>query len=238
MIKENIPLKSAFRPKRNKSEWMCDETRLWIKKRSEMWTEYRNKRTERRYLDYNRVRNKVNIVIKNDKDKHRKAILKSFKGTQKKFYGYMRSKQTVKSSVCQLKLSNGDLTQTDKETASELNRYFASVFIKYIDWKGLMPDDLEKKETKVDLEMDEISFDEDIVRQKLQQLHENKAPGPDGLHPMVLKQCADSLAKPLSLIFELSYHTGCVPEDWKTATVTPSTKKEVYTKLVTIDLYI
>jgi len=35
--------------------------------------------------------------------------------------------------------------------------------------------------------------------------------GPDGIHPRVLRELAEELAKPLSLIYQLSWLTGEVP---------------------------
>ncbi len=56
-------------------------------------------------------------------------------------------------------------------------------------------------------------------------INSNKACGPDGIHGKVLKNCASSLAYPLSLLFKLSYNTGCVPAEWKLAHVVPVHKK-------------
>ncbi|GAB0209251.1 mitochondrial enolase superfamily member 1 [Grus japonensis] len=49
--------------------------------------------------------------------------------------------------------------------------------------------------------------------------------GPDGMHPQVLKELADVIARPLSIIFERSWRTGEVPEDWRKANVTLVFKK-------------
>ena len=56
-------------------------------------------------------------------------------------------------------------------------------------------------------------------------LQSDKSPGPDGLHPHLLKSCAQALAKPLSLIFRCSYETGTLPTDWKLAHISPVFKK-------------
>ncbi|KFP28535.1 RNA-directed DNA polymerase from mobile element jockey, partial [Colius striatus] len=59
----------------------------------------------------------------------------------------------------------------------------------------------------------------------LAKLKAHKSMGPDGMHPRVLREEADVIAKPLSIIFEQSWATGEVPEDWRKANVTPVFKK-------------
>ena len=49
--------------------------------------------------------------------------------------------------------------------------------------------------------------------------------GPDGMHPCVLRELAEVIAKLLSIIFERSWRTGEVPEDWRIANVTLVFKK-------------
>ncbi|RMC14276.1 hypothetical protein DUI87_09367 [Hirundo rustica rustica] len=49
--------------------------------------------------------------------------------------------------------------------------------------------------------------------------------GPDGIHPRVMRELADELAKPLSIIYQQSWLIGEVPDDWKLANVTPINKK-------------
>ena len=48
--------------------------------------------------------------------------------------------------------------------------------------------------------------------------------GPDGIHPRVLKELAEVLTKPLSIIYQQSCLTGQVP-DWRLANVTAIYKK-------------
>ncbi|KFO80591.1 hypothetical protein N303_01518, partial [Cuculus canorus] len=66
---------------------------------------------------------------------------------------------------------------------------------------------------------------EEAVRDLLAQLDAHKSMGPDGIHPRVLKELADVLSKPLSIIFQRSWLTGEVPLDWRLADVVPIYKK-------------
>jgi len=50
--------------------------------------------------------------------------------------------------------------------------------------------------------------------------------GFDGIHPRVLRDLASVIAEPLFIIFERSWSTGEVPEDWTKDNVTPVFKKD------------
>ncbi|KFW91892.1 hypothetical protein N336_03720, partial [Phalacrocorax carbo] len=49
--------------------------------------------------------------------------------------------------------------------------------------------------------------------------------GLDGIHPRVLKDLAEVLTKPLSILYQQSWITGEVPVDWRLANVIPIYKK-------------
>ena len=63
------------------------------------------------------------------------------------------------------------------------------------------------------------------VRNLLKNVNSNKAQGPDGIHGMIIKKCALSIAYPLSLIYNTSYNTGLIPDEWKLAYVVHVFKK-------------
>ena len=44
-----------------------------------------------------------------------------------------------------------------------------------------------------------VKITEEDVKKKLSKLNPTKSPGPDGLHPRVLKEAADVIATPLQL---------------------------------------
>jgi len=56
-------------------------------------------------------------------------------------------------------------------------------------------------------------------------LNPNKAPGPDGLHPCLLKNCANTLTRPLFLIYSQSLENGKISSEWKKANIMPIFKK-------------
>ena len=73
--------------------------------------------------------------------------------------------------------------------------------------------------------MPEITVTQDGVEKLLKNLKPNKAAGPDRISPSVLKELADVLSQPLTQIYQTAIDTGNVPEQWRTAIVTPIFKK-------------
>ena len=53
----------------------------------------------------------------------------------------------------------------------------------------------------------------------------DKSPGSDNAHPLVIQKCAQTLAKPIALLFRQSLDQGELPKAWLEANVTPIFKK-------------
>ena len=70
-----------------------------------------------------------------------------------------------------------------------------------------------------------LSFSPAVVMKKLNELQTDKSPGPDDIHPLLLKECATVLAEPLSMMFQRSFDSGILPAEWKTAHIVPIFKK-------------
>ncbi|CAM4637825.1 unnamed protein product [Caretta caretta] len=122
-------------------------------------------------------------------------------------------------SVGPLLNEGGNLATEDVEKANVLNAIFATVFTNKVisqptalgstAWGG----------------GDQPSVEKEVVRDYLEKLDEHKSMGPNALHPRVLKELADVIAEPLAIIFENSWRSGVVPDDWKKANVVPIFKK-------------
>ncbi|KAJ7410364.1 hypothetical protein BTVI_53415 [Pitangus sulphuratus] len=66
---------------------------------------------------------------------------------------------------------------------------------------------------------------EDWVRGWLDRLNDRKSVDPGGMHPQVLRELAGVVTKPQSIIFEKSWRTGKLSNDWRKSNVTPIFKK-------------
>ena len=108
----------------------------------------------------------------------------------------------------------------DENKAEVLNKkHFASVFTKD---SGHSVPSLDPSPYPDLLPFEVTVGEADVL---LGELDSFKATGPDGIPPKLLKELAHVLAPSLALLYNASLKQGCLPCDWKTASVTPLFKK-------------
>ena len=71
-----------------------------------------------------------------------------------------------------------------------------------------------------------IVITEDMILQQLEFLDGSKSPGPDGIHPNLLKRFSNDFASILFYIFNKSLESGILPSNWKSANIVPIHKKD------------
>ena len=104
--------------------------------------------------------------------------------------------------------------------AEILAKYFSSVFTEEPDGDIPNPKPINIKE-----KMPELIINEEMVLKQLNSLKIDKSPGPDELHPRLLKELAKSLTKPLCIIFNQSLRLKMTPKQWKKVTISAIFKK-------------
>jgi ribonuclease P/MRP protein subunit RPP40 len=146
--------------------------------------------------------------------------LKLLKLKPKHFYQFLNSKLKSRNTLPVMKNGKGDLFSTDYEKFYEFLKEFKQVFT--TDDNRLLP---------FPNVHDNIFDDSSIictaasVTSYLKKVNNASAPGPDGKPGKFWSSLSTSLGLPLSLIFNTSFQSGCVPSMWKVSYISPIHKK-------------
>nr|XP_047135226.1 uncharacterized protein LOC124812491 [Hydra vulgaris] len=135
---------------------------------------------------------------------------------------FISKRQAIKSNkINALYNQNDTISTTGKDKANTLNKQFHSVFIQ--------ENELERlpffESQLVIKPIENINFTNDKVQSNILIFIPFKVVGGDGISPNVLKMCAGTYSLTLQLIFQVSYNSGCIPNDWTKANVSPILKK-------------
>ena len=107
---------------------------------------------------------------------------------------------------------------SDQEIAQHMNAYFSSVFTHE---QTTLPD----FDYVLDDKLCNVSCTPREVENHLKNLNIHKSPGPDQLSPRIFKESALELSTSLCDLFNKSFQSGLLPNDWKIAHITPVQKK-------------
>ena len=142
----------------------------------------------------------------------------------KKFWTYIKHRKKDNSTIPGLKVK-GCLFTDPKQTADIRNRQFQSVFSDHTKISEQEFREEQIMKTKPSKAANDIYIVNYGVQKLLEQLNPHKASGPDGIKGTIVKELAKEIAPILTIIFNISYDTGTIPEQWKTAIVQPVYKK-------------
>ena len=141
------------------------------------------------------------------------------KKNPKALFQYINTKTKGKDTIPDLIKPDGTQSSSDAEKCTLFNNFFSSVFTR--EGEGELP----IFERTVNEKLDTISITEEKMHRALNSLKEAKSPGPDEIHPRVLKELAEQLAYPLKTLFNKTMKEGKIPVKWKRAEVRPIFKK-------------
>ena len=211
----NIPEKSS--KLKTKPKWFSNDVKINISRKKEAWRSFQRNQSSDSLEHYKETEVNLKRSIRDAKCKYEKDLVDNFKQNPRNFFAYASKKQ--KSSTVGPMLIDNNLVQNDLEIVEELNSFFVSVFT------AEKPDNLPNIPVNNIEHLTDIFIAPDVILKKLSTLKDYKAPGPDNIYPKLLKECAQQLCVPLSIIFRKSIDEGIVFRQWKLANITPLFKK-------------
>jgi len=114
----------------------------------------------------------------------------------------------------------GELVTDESGMGEIFVQAFSSVFVREI------PSEVFPFQT-FDGYMEDVMLEYGSLKEILKNLDASTSAGMDGVHPSILKHCADTVAVPLLLIFQKSLSSSELPSAWKMSRVVPIFKSGV-----------
>ncbi len=239
-IEKFIPHKIAR--SRNSLPWITTEVRKLIRKKNKIYTKMKKSGLAKDKTIYKEVKQQTQKMMRQAYWRYVEGILGKEDDTEgnnkgngnKRFWSYIKHCKQDTTGIAPLLGEDGKKHEDAKSKAEILNNQFTSVFSK------LAPCSLKQLTSKVarkhvsDLPpqhqsphsyMPPITITAKGVDKLLQKLDPHKAAGPDNIKPRVLKELHAELTPILCFLFQLSIDQGKIPDDWRTANVTPIYKK-------------
>ena len=151
----------------------------------------------------------------------------SLKDDPSQFWNYVKSLKNTDNNPVTMRL--GDKSSTDQvEQADMFASFFKENFIQSASTLASTASTTPHVNTTINNHSppsNEFVIDEYFIFDELMKINTKKSAGPDGIHPLILRNCSALLYKPLSLIFNESLTRGYFPDKWKFSSVTPIFKK-------------
>jgi len=215
-----IPKTRPRNDRKKRPPYMTAKAREKVKEKKKMFRIWKGSRDGKDYLKYAKARNQAKWACRQAEKDFEKKIASEAKSNPKAFYKYANSKMKTRVRITNLTDDDGNVVTDDKEKADLMNKFFSSVFTKE-DLTNMPVFD----ERTYDHPLFDFPINPDTVKKKLVKLNPSKSPGPDGMHPRVLRELKDQLAEPLCQVYRLSLQHGILPKEWKTGWVSPIHKK-------------
>ena len=205
-----IKIKESFQP-----PWFNSEVFRLNKKKESFRKQFKQSNDQRHYRKFSSLRKQLKSLIKSkmranfDDDLNPNAITKKF---------WSSVKSASKSSRIPEAMHLGNTIRNNSEEIANLfNQHFYDQF-----------SDRSTYEIDIDFSDDlfsDFALDERNIYDALKNLNPDKSKSPDNIDGLLLKNCAQSISYPLTILFNISFRTGSLPTEWKMPNIVPVYKK-------------
>lgn len=211
IIEKYVPTKIVHKNKKVNPPWFNRELKSELRRRNRLFKLSCKDNTYRQ--EYVNCRNVFEKLKKRKKFNYEMTIAADFHSAPKRFWAHIRRNRTIPPAISSLRINDNFIT-----SPQDVADTFASTF-------QLVTNNTEiNQQSRVSHSRSYFDVTTEEVYSELNSLR-HSSPGPDGLHPQILKILSTFIASPLAYLFQLSLAKSILPLDWKIATVVPVHKK-------------
>ena len=226
-IQKHIPQKTV-RPGSQKP-WINRRLQRMLRRKRQLFSKQKTSGKQQDIEAYKDIKRKAQKEMRQSYWRHVEDIVTPEAGASndvrskcsKRFWGLVKHSGNDSVGIPGLADEQGVIHEDASAKAEILNRKFVSVFSPRVQTATSQP----AADRTSHPEMPEIEFHTAGISKLLCELDPYKACGPDQIKPVVLRTLHLQIAPILQVIFERSYETGIVPEEWRSAYITPIYKK-------------
>jgi hypothetical protein len=196
--------------------WIAPELQTLIKNKDRAYKKWKRTNNLAAHGKYLKLKKRCKKEIPKAKEQNIKNSFSKVRNEAEfwKTVKYLRgSAREPLPSFCR---EDGTFAVSDREKAEELAKSFHSFWNR----RDVAPIDIPQEPLA-----GEFLCDENDIFSELSNLRPNSSPGPDGLHPRILKEIALYISSSLTKLINRSLTESVFPEIWKQTNVTPVPKK-------------
>jgi len=194
-----VPTINPSSVKKLRPKWFNKEIKMSVSKKYRLFCKIRAGATDAETAtSYRKSCKELKVKVRSARLRYEASLVSKCKSEPKLLYGYINNQKACRDIISMLRGPGDTLTTSTVDIVNILNEQFCLVF----------NPPTGKISTSTSLPSNTIAH-----------------VGPDGIHPLVLKNCLEILGLQLSNIFISSFTTGIVPDKWKEANITPIFKK-------------
>ena len=201
--------------------WLNRSIKVNMRQRDYFLKKARKTNHSEDWARYRCFRNRVTSHIKKAKAAYNGRLIDESGGDPRTFWKTMTKILPGEKKATSPNMSvNGSVTSDKRCIANAFNKFFASAatrLMSLLKFSGVptlrQPSAFTHQNPPFKFEAVSVAF----VRAQLCRLKAGKAVGLDNIPARLLKDAADTVAKPLTIIINASLQSGRVPDDWKAA---------------------
>lgn len=215
---QTVPVRKVTQRNQSFPKWWTANTRHTFKTKEKL--RKTNNKNSKDSEKYKRLRKDIKKQIKGDHQTYIDNLTQEFKSNSKRFWKYVKNERS-KGKATNLSYKGVQLS-SQKEIANAFADHFVISF---------KPSDSNLHENCTDNNNHsnpiELSlFTEQQVLDEAIEMDRNKPAGRDEIPPKIVRDCAQSLCKPLTHLFNLSLKSNLFPDKLKDTIITPVPKTE------------
>ena len=192
---------------------------LWRRRKAILHSLSREPNNETAKNKLLQIESEIKISFESELESEERRAIQKIKENSKYFFSYAKRKRINLKSIKNLKKNN--VVTTDPKCISQvLQEQYCSTFSTPKNLEGVPP--LPQISTTT---LSDFIFTVEDMKEALRSTPSSASPGMDGIIPLILKECCESLARPMYLLWRKSLDLGVVPTKCKISLITPVYKK-------------